>query len=243
MTRTNPRFWLFGGVLAAMLVAALGWTFLVSPRMEAVAETREQAVQLDDQATMITSQAHQLQTQAQTLPEQIQALERIQRKIPSSVDVPALLRDIQRTAKATGVTIETLTPGQITVFVVEEPTPVATDTSSSDEVQASPDPTAARPQPTPTDLGQGKLPEGVGLSYVPLSIAATGEFSDLQRFTSLIENLQRAFLITGVQLARSSGTDIKGKNPLQLTLDTRVFVTSDRLRNLPDQALQQVGGD
>lgn len=244
MNTSNPRFWLIGGILAALLVAALGWTFVISPRMQAVAQTREQAIELDDQATMITAQAHQLQVQAQSLPEQIRALRRIQRKIPSAVDVPALLREIQVTAKVTGVTLDSLTPGQITVFAVAEPEPVATtDTSSSDEAQASPDPTqTAKPEPTPTDLGQGKLPEGVGLSYVPLTITATGQFADLQRFTARVENLQRAFLITGVQLARASSTETKAKNPLQLTLDTRVFVANDRLRDLPDQALQQVRG-
>ncbi len=243
MNASNPRFWLFGGILTALVLAALSWTFIVSPRMQAVAETREQAIELDDQATLITAQAHQLQIQAESLPEQIRALERIQRKIPAAVDVPALLRDIQSTAKATGVRIDSLAPGQITVFTVEEPEPAATqDSTSSDEAQASPDPTqTAKPEPTPTDLGQGKLPQGVGLSYVPLTISATGEFSDLQRFTSRVENLQRAFLITGVQLARASTTESKATNPLLLTLETRVFVANDRLRDLPDQALQQMG--
>jgi Tfp pilus assembly protein PilO len=242
MNSSNPRFWLIGGILTALLLAALSWTFIVGPRMQAVAQTREQAIELDDQATLITAQAHQLQVQAQSLPEQIRALQRIQRKIPSSVDVPALLRDIQRTAKDTEVTIITLTPGQITVFSVEEPEPVTTQDSTSDEAQPSPDPTQVKPEPTPTDLGQGKLPQGVGLSYVPLTIVANGAFSDLQRFTARVENLQRAFLITGVQLARATGEDTKGVNPLQMTLDTHVFVANDRLRDLPDQALQQMGG-
>lgn len=245
MNTSSPRFWLIGGILASVLLAALGWNFVVGPRMSAVAQTREQAVELDDQATLIMAQAHQLRLQAESLPEQIRALQRIQGKIPSSADVPSLLRDIQRASKATGVTLDSLTPGQITVFTVEEPQAVATadGSSSSDEAQASPDPTqTAKPTPTPTDLGQGRLPDGVGLSYVPLTISATGEFSDLQRFTGQVENLQRAFLITGVQLARASSAEGKAKNPLQLTLDTRVFVANDRLRDLPDQALQQMGG-
>lgn len=244
MNTASPRFWLVSGVLAAALIAALAWNFIVNPRMQAVAQTRQQAIELDDQATKITAQAHQLQAQAEDLPEQIRSLQRIQRRIPSAVDVPALLRDIQRTAKTTGVVIDGLTPGEITVFTIEEPEPTPTqNSSSSDEPQANPDATKpAQPDPTPTDLGQGKIPQGVGLSYVPLTISAHGEFSELQQFTARVENLQRAFLITGVQLARVNSTDIKGKNPLQLTLDTRVFVASDRLRELPDQALQQVGG-
>lgn len=243
MNKTSPRFWLLGGVLAALVILALGWTLLISPRMQAVAETREQAVELQDQALLIQGQAQQLQLQAQDLPEQIRALRRIQAKIPSQVNVPALLRDVQRLARQSGVHVDALTPGQITVFATEEPPP--TTTSSDSEPAASPDATQAAPEPTPTDLGQGKLPQGVGLSYVPVQVSVTGEFADLTRFTRDVESLQRAYLITGVQLTRSTTsteTDAKSANPLNLILDTRIFVTTDRLRNLPDQALQQVRG-
>lgn len=241
MNTSNPRMWIIGGLLASLAVLALGWTFLISPRMSAVAATQEQTVQLDDQAIMIANQAAQLQRQAQDLPAQIRALRRIQTKIPASVDVPALLRDIQTAGRVNRVRIDSLAPGQITVFTVETPEAAAPADTSAPE--ASPDAPKPAPQPTPTDLGQGKLPQGVGLSYVPVSISATGDFADLERFTARIESLQRAYLITGVQLARGTADAESPKaNPLTLTMETRVFVANDRLRNLPDQALQEAGG-
>lgn len=241
MNTSNPRMWIIGGLLAALAVLALGWSFVISPRMGAVAQTREETVELEDQAVLIQNQAVQLQKQAQDLPAQIRALRRIQTKIPSSVDVPALLRDIQAAGRANRVRIDALTPGQITVFTVEvAQAPAPTDSASP---EASADAPAPAPEPAPTDLGQGRLPQGVGLSYVPVSIAATGDFADLERFTARIEGLQRAYLITGVQLARGTAeADSPKANPLTLTMETRVFVANDRLRNLPDQALQEAGG-
>lgn len=244
MNTSSPRFWLIGGILLAVAVLAASWSLLISPRMKTVSETRAQAVELQNQAVLIQGQAQQLQRQAQDLPAQIQALRRIQAKIPAQVDVPALLRDVQRLAQRSDVNIDALTPGQITVFAAAEPAPKAT--SSDSEPQPTPDATQPAPQPTPTDLGQGRLPKGVGLSYVPVSITATGEFANLVRFTRDVENLQRAYLITGVQLTRTtSAADTGSKqaaNPLNLVMDTRIFVATDRLRSLPDQALQQVQG-
>lgn len=242
MTST-PRFWLVGGIVASLLLAALGWTMVISPRMEAVAQTRTEAEDLTSQTDMVLAQVKQLQAQAEELPEQIKALQRIQRRIPSSVDVPVLLRDIQRAAKAHDVTIDTLTPGRITVFTVAEEPETSSSGSTSSDPAATPDQNAPAPQPTPTELGQGNLPDGVGLSYVPISITANGEFTDVQAFTAEIEELQRAYLVTGVQLAREQTAEqTKRANTLAVTLETRVFLASDRLRNLPAKALEQVGG-
>jgi Tfp pilus assembly protein PilO len=240
MNTTNPRFWLLGGVLVGLAVLALGWTVVISPRMQAVAETREQTVELQDQAVLIRGQAQQLQRQAQDLPEQIRALKRIQSKIPSTVNVPALLREIQRLGRVNDVTIDSLTPGQITVFTMQEQ---SSNAPAEDAPEATPDQTAPAPQPTPTDLGQGKLPQGVGLSFVPVTVIATGDFQNLVDFTAQLESLQRAYLITGVQLTRATSSEEKLANPLTLVLETRVFVASDRLRNLPDQALEKVGAE
>lgn len=243
MTST-PRFWFVGGALLALLLAALGWSMVLSPRMDAVAQTRDEAEQLDLQTERVMLQVRELQQQAKDLPDQIRALERIQRRIPDSVDVPELLRDIQRSARAHDVVVEALTPGEITVFSSTEDTGnEGTSTTSSDDPAATPDATAPAPQPTQTDLGQGKVPQGTGLSYVPISVTAAGDFADLQSFTREIETLQRAYLITGVELARADATDSKADNPLTITLDTRIFVASDRLKELPSDALDQIQGE
>jgi Tfp pilus assembly protein PilO len=222
------------------MVMALAWTLLISPRLAAVAQTRDQTVELQDQATLIRIQAQQLQRQAEDLPAQIRALRRIQSKIPSTVNVSALLREIQRLGRINNVTIDSLAPGEITVFSVQAPSTEAPSSDANSE-QASPEAAAPAPQPAPTDLGQGRLPQGVGLSYVPVTVTATGEFSDLVNFTAQLESVQRAYLITGVQLSRASSSTEGKANPLTLVLETRVFVANDRLRSLPDEALEKAG--
>lgn len=235
----NPRSWLVGGAVASVLLLVLGWLLVISPRMDAVAQTRQQAQDLQTQTDVTMAQVRQLQRQAEDLPAQIKALSRIQRQIPSSVDVPALLRDIQRVAARHDVDVTTLTPGEITVFAAETQTG-AQDAAPQPETVTQP---SSPPAPTPTagDLGQGQLPEGVGLSYVPITITASGGFQDLTLFTAEIEELQRAYLITGVQLTRGEADpDRPQANPLTVTLETRVFVASDRLRELPAKARQEL---
>lgn len=233
MNTSNPRFWVIGGVLAALLVGVLGWAFIVSPRFAAAGKTRDEAVALEDQALVVMAQANRLKDQARDLPEQIRALRRIQKRIPASVDVPALLREVQRSARANDVELQSMTPGQITAFTSVQPEAGTT----SPDGQATPS-AAPTPAPTSADMGQGRLPEGMGLSYVPLNITAVGQFGNLERFVAEVENLQRAYLVTGAQLTRSTADGAGVTNPLSLSLDTRVFVSNDRLRQLPDKALE-----
>lgn len=243
----NPRTWLIGGIIASVLLALLGWTAVVNPRMQAAAQTRDEAVELEDQSQVVMAQVRQLQQQAQDLPEQVAALEQIQQRIPSSVDVPALLRDIQRSAQVHNVKVDSLTPGEITVFSASEQQAGTGSTASSGDPVATPDATAPAPQASPSEMGQGSLPDGVGLSYVPITVTVTGDFQNLRSFTQSLEQLQRAYLVTGVKLARAS-TDTATTAPstagsdLSMTVETRVFVANDRLRNLPAQAREQVGG-
>ncbi len=239
---SNPRFWLFGGILASLLIAVLAWSVVISPRMEAVAQTREETEEIQTQTERTMFEVRELQQQAEDLPAQVRALEKIQRRIPSSVNVPGLLRQIQRSARKNDVTIDNLTPGQITVFATVEEAPAGDSANTTSEEPApAPDTTAAAPDQATTDLGQTTLPKGVGLSYVPISIGITGEFGSVQGFTDAIENLHRAYLITQVDLARTTATDGELDNALTVTYETRVFVTSDRLRDLPDEALESSG--
>lgn len=239
----NPRFWLFGGIVVSLLIAVIAWSVVISPRMEAVAQTREETEEIQTQTERTMFQVRELQQQAKDLPAQVRALEKIQRRIPSSVNVPALLRQIQRSARKNDIAIDNLTPGQITVFATVEETPADDSANTtSEEPTPAPDTTAAPAQDqATTDLGQTTLPKGVGLSYVPISIGITGEFGSVQGFTDAIENLHRAYLITQVDLARTTATDGELDNALTVTYETRVFVTSDRLRDLPDEALESSG--
>ena len=234
--KNNPRFWQVGGLLAVLIVGYVGWMLVVSPVFSAVAQTREETEATDKQTETVMFQTRQLAEQAKDLQEQIDALLRIRAKIPKDVNVPKLMRTIQAEARMEGVELDSLTPGQITLFQVEV-TPSPTSTS-----EAAPDPTPSskpQPVPTPTNLGQGVAPKNTGVAYVPLSLSGQGTYGSIRRLTARLEQQQRAFLVTLLEVARQSDTTTD--QPLQFTMEARVFVLNGDEVKLPTEL--QPGGE
>lgn len=230
----NPRAWWIGGLLLVALIGVAGWMFLVKPVFAAVSDTRQQTVATDAEADKVTAQTKQLAQQAEDLEAQIAALMRIRAKIPKDVNVPKLMRTIQAEARMEGVSLDSLQPGQITLFQVT----VAPEDTSGTTPGASPSKPAA-PTPAPTNLGQGVAPKNTGVAYVPLTLSGQGTYGAIRRLTARLEQQQRAFLVTTLDVARQSDGDADA--PLEFTMQARVFVLNGDEVDLP--AKLRPGGD
>lgn len=234
--KNNPRFWLVGGLLGVFLLGYVGWMFVVSPVFGDVSRTRDEVVSTDEQTDLVMAQTRQLAEQAEDLQQQIDALLRIRAKIPKDVNVPKLMRTIQAEARAEGVELDSLQPGQITLFqVTPEPQPSASSTEST----AADQPAAAAPAPTPSNLGQGVAPKNTGVAYVPLTLSGQGSYNAIKRLTARLEQQQRAFLVTMLDVTRNTDTEASG--PLDFTMQARVFVLNGDEVQLPEELSQ--GGD
>lgn len=229
----NPRFWWIAGLTVVVLVGVAGWMFVVKPVFAAVGETRQQIVETDAQTDKVVAQTKRLAEQAEDLETQIEALLRIRAKIPKDVNVPKLMRTIQAEARMEGVELDSLQPGQITLFKVEAP-PADTSGTTSD---ASAPP--SQPSPDPTNLGQGLAPKNTGVAYVPLTLSGQGTYGAIRRLTARLEQQQRAFLITTLDVVRQSEGDADA--PLEFTMQARVFVLNGDEVKLP--ADLRPGGD
>ena len=135
--RNNPRFWLIGGMLFVLMVGFAGWMLVVNPVFGAVSQTNEEIDTTDRTTDTVMAQTRQLAEQKEDLERQIDLLMRIRAKIPKDVNVPRLMRTIQAEARAENVELDSLQPGQITLFkVAAEPA----TTSASPESTASDQP-------------------------------------------------------------------------------------------------------
>lgn len=222
--KTNPRTWQIGGLIIVLLAAYAGWALMLRPVFGNVAQAEADTVTTQEQTDRVRAQTAQLAEQQKDLQDQIDALMRLRAKIPKDVNVPVLMRTIQAEARAEGVELDSLQPGQITLFSVPEPTPAATDSASptADATQA--------PEPTPSDLGQGIAPKNAGLAFVPLSLGGQGDYASIRRLISRLEHQQRAFLVTTLDVTRSDDTS---KQPLLFTMSARVFVLNSKDVQLP----------
>lgn len=234
--KNNPRFWLVGGLLLAVMVGFAGWMVVVNPVFGAVSQTRSEVDSTDRKTEAVMAQTRQLAQQAEDLEQQIEVLMRIRAKIPKDVNVPRLMRTIQAEARAENVELNSLQPGQITLFKV---TPSPTASPSASESGESEKPKVAAPQPTPSNLGQGVAPKNTGVAYVPLTLSGQGSYKAVQNLITRLEQQQRAFLVTVLDINRQSDSDAGAT--LDFTMQARVFVLNGDSVQLP--ADLQSGGD
>jgi hypothetical protein len=225
--KTNPRAWQIGGVLVVLLAAYLGWALMLRPAFADVRRTQAQTVATREQAQQVRAQAEELAAQEADLQNQIDALLRLRAKIPKDVNVPVLMRTIQAEARAEGVELDSLQPGQITRFEVVEPSPSPTQSGDSSQDGAA---AAPAPAPSASNLGQGIAPADAGLAYVPLSLSGQGTYPAIRRLTARLEQQQRAFLITSLCVERATGD---ATAPLTFTMTARVFVLNAEEVQLP----------
>ncbi len=76
------------------------------------------------------------------------------------------------------------------------------------------------------------------MAYVPLSLSGQGDYVAIRDFITRVEHQQRAFLVTVLNVVRQTGGDTK--QPLEFTLEARVFVLNAKEVRLP-ASLQSEG--
>lgn len=148
--KNNPRFWLVGGLILVIMVGFAGWMLVVNPVYGAASQTRSEVDATERKTDAVMAQTRQLAQQAEDLEQQIEVLMRIRAKIPKDVNVPRLMRTIQAEARAENVDLNSLQPGQITLFkVAPSPTPTASESPSGES--RSPRQRLRNPHPPTSD--------------------------------------------------------------------------------------------
>ena len=213
----GTKAWYLGAGLAAVLVMVAGWFLLVSPQQGQAAEIAATAEAKSGNVQTLELQLAKLKVDSKNLPNLQKQSAAIRSHLPSTPDMPSLLRNISNQAKASGVVLVGVTPQQPTRLSVIPNQGSASGASSLG--------------------GSGQVNE------IPLTIQATGSFAQMRNFLTNLENMQRSILLTDIDITRADATGgTSGNKELKATLSGRTFTAnsgnvSDPLSSLRSQIL------
>ncbi|MDQ3431878.1 MAG: type 4a pilus biogenesis protein PilO [Actinomycetota bacterium] len=207
---SNTRRWVLLSALAVVAVLAIGWIFVVSPVRGEAAELRAQTDGQRQTNSDLEARIAMLAEQAEQLPEQEERLREISRRLPPDPDLATLIRRVQNVARRAGVefvAVEPTTPAPLLAAL-----PDGTQVGGAAAGVPAPPPPATPPPATPApgdpaDPAASSVDSAAELVYyIPLQIRVTGKFFAIERFFNELEDLRRAFLVTGFTIEPADTT-------------------------------------
>lgn len=169
------------GVLALVIVAALGWLFVVGPQTSALTDVRTQTTDAQAQTQALQQQLALLQAQQEQLPQTRTTSQALATKFPETADQPGLFEAVAEAVSDAGIPAEDLT--------ALTPTP---------PVIGGVDPAAGVALPTEGAVG------GLATQTVTVSVEAT--YDQTQQLMANLEQMPRAYLITSLTLTADTET-------------------------------------
>jgi Tfp pilus assembly protein PilO len=191
------RQWSMLTAVAVVGVLALGWFALVSPQRSDASKLRSQTANQEAANATLVSQVNQLQQQQKGLPAEQRKVSSIQTKIPNNPALPGLIRQLSAAAKSSGVELVSLAPAQPALVAAAPAAGAATTGATSTST------TSTTSTSTGTTTGSGTTPAAVAptLAQIPVTISVQGSFYNLNSFFLAVENLRRAMLVQGWNMA------------------------------------------
>lgn len=196
--RRMDRVWIGSGAAAAVMIAAAGWLFFVSPQLDAKADSEQQTVDAQTQNVVLQQKINRLQAQSEHAGELQDELDGVRAGVPTQHDMDAFTRQLGEQAGAVGVTISSISPGQPTPIInrgkpsakTTEPADTGTDPESAsgtepDTGSSGPDGTAA-----PSKSAQ--------VYSIAVTVVSSGPMDGQREFLSLLEKQgpRRALIVS-----------------------------------------------
>ncbi len=104
------RIWLAAGLAVCVALVAAAWLLLISPVRKNVAATKAATVQLESQDTSLQAQLDQLRSEQSQVPAKLAALSTVAKAIPSTPELPDLIRLLKTIATDTHIAVSAITP-------------------------------------------------------------------------------------------------------------------------------------
>ena len=201
------------GIIGIVLVLGMGailWFGILGPRFSQAADLQERAASVDASNTALTARVGRLRTLADQAPAVAARAEALFRTMPQQADLPVVLNDITAAARDSGIS-----PDGILAISPAAPVPL----------------TAATPAGANSVTATAAESIGVKIATLPMTITVEGDPAVLDAFVGRLQNLQRAFVITGTQYA--TGPTVPGKPATtSLTVTGTMFVLASQLPDL-----------
>jgi Tfp pilus assembly protein PilO len=192
--------WYAGAAAASVVVLGAGWFLLVSPQKTTASEIQAQTGTVAQQNLTTESQIAALKAEFKDLPQLQSQVAAIRTKIPQTPSEPALIRAIATAAAKSGLVL---------------------DTMSFQVPQALSSGGAAAPVGGANAFGTAGQ-----VSQLGVTMQVKGSFADTRLFLNSLESMQRAMLVTGVDITRAGATESGATGGLSTTLTARVFMAN-----------------
>jgi Tfp pilus assembly protein PilO len=218
--------WRAGGIAGAVLLLVAAWFAVISPTMQSAAALEEETVSQEEASSQLRSRISLLKKQSEELPAQEAILAEIQQRMPPTVALPTLIRNLTTVAQEANVLVASVTPSQpspIAQPVVVVATPVDdTDSGESGESGESGDdpPDSAVPEAP-------AAPVGPQVQAVSVTITACGTFAQLRNYLREIESMKRVAAVSNVSISKGSCTEGSAEDDLTASVIAHVFTLPD----------------
>jgi len=231
--RRMDRVWIGSGAAAAVLIAAAGWLFFISPQLDAKAASEQQIVDAQTQNIVLQQKINRLQAQSEHAGELQDELDAVRAGVPAQHDMDAFTRQLGAQAQAAGITITSISPGQPTPIIDRSPAPAPAADSSA--AGTEPTPATGTDPNTATAGGDAASPKSDPIYSIAVTLVTSGPMDGQREFLSLLEKQgpRRALIVSTSFSAdgapNASGTVGGGAPPAAPTADSWTMTTQVQL--------------
>jgi len=220
----SPRMWRVGGIAAAVLLLVAAWFAVISPTLQKAEALDLETASQQAASQQLESRISLLKKQSEELPAQEAILAEIQQRMPPTVALPTLIRNLTTVAGNANVVVASVTPGQPTP--VEQPAaPVAppADDVESEDGQGSDDAEGTEETSSSSSAAAPAAPSGPQVQAVSLNISACGTFAQLRNYLREIESMKRVAAVSNVSISKGSCAEGAAEDDLTATITAHVF--------------------
>lgn len=196
MTFNKTRAWIAGAVVVWLLMSVAAWFLLISPKRAEAADLREQTAQVDAQNLQTEARIETLKKQAAEMPKLQAERDVLRTALPKDDELAALTRRINGMSTATGMTLDSITPGSpatVAAPAAAAATTTTTTESATSEESATTDSTASTSAPAAATSA---------LVKVPVTITVTGGYTSSLDFLKRLQTTDgRNYLVESISIA------------------------------------------
>ena len=174
----SDRFWMLGGVLAAIVVAALAWFLAVGPELSHASSLESQTTDAQDQNAALQVNIHKLQQQNSDMTALTAALQKARTALPVDIDIAAYTKQLTDYAASNHVQVVGLSASAPVSALLKPGQPVTPAAGAA--------------------AGQ--------LFALPLTVIVKGSPADDLKYLTAVQTGPRAGLVTSTQLAANAAT-------------------------------------
>lgn len=232
--------WVIGTSLLCAVILGLGAFLVVKPQLDEASDLRDQTATLVASNDDLAGEVQVLKQQFAHIDEYRAALAEASVRIPQQADISAILREIDATAAATGVTVIVASPGQAQAWAPPEaPADAGADAdaeadadadegnagaaTAQDEVAAA---ATAGEDPVAAALAAALADQVMtldGFFSVPISVDVVGSYPNVRAFMDTLQRgTERYYAVGDLTLTRLEPADPAGGRPPAVEGDVEV---------------------